>query len=168
MWDLVTHQQRKIFFFPVEHFDQFFPSAVVVAFVGCVFTDAHTHICKSVIVCKNPSSQSRIQSFPNWRDTYSDCLCLTNTHVYLKSNVSDNLQRCVYKQSTQQITTAVAENQPHPHTNTSRHVLMALTAMADAHICSAYNTHMHMHTHKHAQGWVINLTHVTFNCYNKQ
>lgn len=51
----------------------------------------------------------------------------------------------MYKQSTQQIQTADAENQTHPHTNTSRHVLMALTAMADAHICSA-------HTQTHMQG----------------
>lgn len=99
------------------------------------------------------------------RDT---ALAVLNINAFLISDMSDELHRHMHKQITQQTAASVAQHQTHSCTNTSRHVLMALTATADAHICSELNKHQCASTNQHAQGWVINLAYVTFNCFNKQ
>lgn len=85
--------------------------------------------------------KSRMQLFLNWKET----IHVSWIHMHISKSCSGARTNI-----TQQITTAVAKKMTHPRTNTSRHVLMALTAMADAHICSKMKyTRVHVRTQTH-------------------
>lgn len=80
------------------------------------------------------------------RDSHTGRLHLMQT-CFSNQACQKSCKRHTYTQDT---AAAVDEHKTHPHTNTSRRVLMALTRKTDAHICSGQNsarTHAHAQTH---------------------